>query len=61
MESKLDFLQNNEETLKFLFDNIKFESRVIEMKEIYIYEHEGVFMGKMYDLQLKEKKIELSN
>jgi sporulation protein YlmC with PRC-barrel domain len=54
---KLNFLQNNRDSLKLILDNINFYTRVVEMKETYLYEHHGVFVGKMYDLKSKEKKI----
>jgi hypothetical protein len=54
---KLNFLQNNRDRLKLILDNINFYTRVVEMKETYLYEHDGVFVGKMYELPPIEKKI----
>lgn len=59
MELKSDFLQKNTETLKTILDNIHFYKRVLEMKETYVYEQNGIFVGKMYELPTIGKKIEL--
>lgn len=59
MESRLDFLQNKEVIIKSILDKISFYSRILHLKETHPYEIDGIFAGKMYDLQSCEKKIML--
>lgn len=59
MQLNSDFFQNNFKLLNTIFNKIHFYSRVVEMKNTYVYEHDGIFVGKMYELPSIDAKIEI--